>query len=87
MSIIFLVKYYAEFSRNCLINNNISAFRKVINLYISYKLDTCLRDFNTDCTLDNSLFGSVKITKMLVLINMDILVVLLDSILVHNFYY
>ena len=36
---------------------------KIINLYISYKLDRWSRDLNTDFTLSNCLFGSVKLTK------------------------
>ena len=34
-----------KFSGNCLANSNIFVFRKVINLHISYKLDTWWRDF------------------------------------------
>ena len=34
-----------------------------INLYISYTLDYQLRTLNTDFTLGNCLFGSVKLTK------------------------
>ena len=37
--------------------------KKVINLYISYKLNPQLRNLNTDFTLSNCLFGSVKLTK------------------------
>ena len=37
--------------------------KKVVNLYISYKLDTWLRDLHPDFTLGNCLFGAVKITK------------------------
>ena len=33
------------------------------NLYISYTLDTWSRGLNTDFTLDNYLFGAVKLTK------------------------
>ena len=29
----------AKLSKNCIINSNISGFRKVINLYINYLLD------------------------------------------------
>ena len=52
-----------KFNVNCLINNNISYFKKVINLYISYTLDTWSRDLNTDFTLRNCLFAAVKLTK------------------------
>ena len=44
-------------------NNNIYIPKKVINLYISYILDSLLRNLNTDFTLHNCLFGSVKLTK------------------------
>ena len=33
-----------KFNGNCLANSNIFVFRKVINLHISYKLDTWWRD-------------------------------------------
>ena len=52
-----------DFNGHCLIKNNISIPEKVINLYISYTLNTQLRNSNTDLTLINCLFGSVKITK------------------------
>ena len=35
----------------------------MINLYISYTLGPQLRNLNTDFTLANCLFGSVKLTK------------------------
>ena len=53
----------AKFSENCLINNNTSASRKVINLQISYTLDTCSRDLNTSFTSGNCLFGTMKLSK------------------------
>ena len=36
---------------------------KLINLYISYTLDSQLKILNTDFTLSNCLFGSLKLTK------------------------
>ena len=51
------------FNGHCLIKNNISIPKKVINLYISYTLDSQLRNLNTNFTLGNCLFGSVKLTK------------------------
>ena len=47
---------------NCLMNSNISVLRKVVNLYISYKLDTWSRGLNTDFTLGNCLFGPMNLT-------------------------
>ena len=44
-------------------NCNISIPKKVINLYISYILGLQFRNLNTDFTLVNCLFGSVKLTK------------------------
>ena len=37
--------------------------KNVVNLYISYKLDTWSRDLKTDFTFDICLFGAVKLTK------------------------
>ena len=37
--------------------------KNVVNLYIIYELDTRSRDSNTDSTLGNNLFGSVKSIK------------------------
>ena len=42
---------------------NISIPKKVINLYISNTLGLQLRNLNTDFTLGNCLFGTVKLTK------------------------
>ena len=50
-----------SFNGNCLINISIS--KKVIDLYISYTLNSQLRNLNTDFTLGNCLFGSVKLIK------------------------
>ena len=37
--------------------------KNVVDLSISYQLDTWSRDLNTDFTLRNCLFGVVKLTK------------------------
>ena len=52
-----------NFNGHCLIKNNISIRKKVINLYISYTLVSQLRVFNTDFKLGDCLFWSVKLTK------------------------
>ena len=39
------------------------SLKRVINIYISYKLGPLLRNLNTDFTLGNGLFGSVRLTK------------------------
>ena len=54
---------YINFDVRCLIKNNISIPKKVINLYTFYTVDPQLRNLNTDFTLGNCLFGSVKLTK------------------------
>ena len=48
---------------HCLIKNSIFIPKNVINLYISYTLGQQLKNLNTDFTLGNCLFGSVKLTK------------------------
>ena len=52
-----------NFSGQCLINDNFSILKKVINLYISDELSSWSRDLNTDFTLVSCLFGSVNLTK------------------------
>ena len=52
-----------NFNGHCLIKNNISIPKKVINLYISYTLGPQLRNLDTYFTLGNCLFRSVKLTK------------------------
>ena len=52
-----------NFNGHCLIKINISIPKKVINLYISYTLGSQLKKLNTNFTLGNCLFGSVKLTK------------------------
>ena len=51
-----------NFNEHCLITIFIS-LKKVINMYVSYTLSPWLRNSNTDFTLKNCLFGSVKQTK------------------------
>ena len=59
-----------NFNGQCLINNNVSILKEVINLYISHKLNPQLRHLNTDFTLNICLFGSVKL-KLRMLIQID----------------
>ena len=51
-----------NFNGHCLIKT-ISIPKKVINLYISNTLGLQLKNLNTDFTLGNCLFGTVKLTK------------------------
>ena len=51
-----------NFNGHCLINN-IYIPKKVINLYVSYTPTPWLRNLNTDFTLKNCWFGSIKLTK------------------------
>ena len=48
---------------HCLISNNISIPKKVINLYISYILNPYFRNLSADFTLKNCLCKTVKLTK------------------------
>ena len=43
-------------------NNN-----KVVNNYIVYELDTISNTRNTDYTIQNVLFGAIKVTKTLII--------------------
>ena len=51
-----------NFIEHCLIKNNISVSKKVINVYISYTLVPKLKHLNTEFTLSKCLFESVKLT-------------------------
>ena len=37
--------------------------KNIVNLYITYELDTWSKDLNTDFSLGICLFGTVKLTK------------------------
>ena len=52
------------FNGNCLISNNISVSKEVINLYISYITNPLLKNLNADFRLMNWLFGSTELAKM-----------------------
>ena len=53
-----------KFKGICLKQDSASFLHKnIVNLYITYKLDTWSKDLNTDFTLGDSLFGAVKLTK------------------------
>ena len=73
------------FNEHCLIKSNISIPKKAINLNISYMLNPWLRNLNTDFTLNNCLFGSVKLTK--IQINTNIVDAVQDLILIQNVHY
>ena len=53
----------AEFHANCLIRNEVYNFRKVVNLYISWTLDTWSSNLNPSFILNNCLLGSVMLSK------------------------
>ena len=55
-------KIFVKFNGSCLIKQNKSRFnRKIVNIYIVYDLDSNYNDF--DPTLQNCLFGAVKLIK------------------------
>ena len=61
-----LVNYHVlpdiDFNGHCLINNNIYTPKRVINLFISY-IPNPILNLNTNFTLNNCLFGSLKLNK------------------------
>ena len=67
-----------NFNEHCLIKNNITLPKRIMNLYTSYKLTPRSRNLDKVFPLDNSLFGSV---------NANIVATAYDLILVRNFYY
>ena len=52
-----------NFNEHCLVKSNTYIPKKVINLCIYHTLDEKLKNLNTDFTLVNYLFGSVRLTK------------------------
>ena len=71
-----------NFNGNCLISNNISVSKEVINLYISYITNPLLKNLNADFRIMNWLFGSTELTKM----NTNVVPTAQDLILVQNFH-
>ena len=59
--------------------------RNVVNLCISYELDTWSRELSTDFTLGNCLLEWLSYIKTLILINKDTIVMVLDLMHIHNF--
>ena len=58
------VKLDVEFKENFLKEDKATFTHwNVESLFIVYKLDTWSQDLNTDVTLNDSLFGAVKLTK------------------------
>ena len=53
-----------NFNGHCLINDNVSLPKRIVNLYISYTLNQWPRDSNTDFTLGSCFFGSAKLTNI-----------------------
>ena len=56
MCVIFSGNYLKE-------NKSIYPTKSAVNIYIVYKLDTIKSTRNTDFTIQNALFGAVKITE------------------------
>ena len=55
-------KMFAKFEESCLIEQDEFIFnKKTVNIYIIYDLESNL--INCDPTLENCLFGAIKITK------------------------
>ena len=51
---------YFQQSNNIIIPNN---NKNIINIYVVYKLDPISSTRNADYTIQNALFGAIKITK------------------------
>ena len=51
---------YFQQNSNIIIPNN---YKNVVNIYVVYKLDTISSTRYTDYTIQNVLFGAMKITK------------------------
>ena len=54
---------YVSFNGNCFKQDPITIPNNVINIYVAYKSDPISSTRNTDYTIQNALFGAMKITK------------------------
>ena len=54
---------YVSFNGNYFKQDPITIPNNVINIYVVYKLDPISSTRNTDYTIQNALFGAMKITK------------------------
>ena len=75
------IKIRLQFNKSCLKQPNKLTYdyRHKVNVYIVYELGVSSSS-DSDPTLKNCLFGAVTLTKMQMLKNMDILVLVLDLI-------
>ena len=74
-------KTRVDFNGSCLRQNKFA-----LNIYIIYEIS--VSDSNNSCpTLENCLFGAVKLTKILILISTNILDMVLDLIDVELFHF
>ena len=69
---------YVKFSGSCLKQDKVTFNHKTVKIYIVYDLKSTVSDF--DPTLINCLFGAVKLTKIVTLINISIVGMELDLI-------
>ena len=74
-------KFRLNFTRSCLKQSNKTAYKygKIVNIFIVYELKASSFNIN-DPTIKNCLFGTVTLTKMVILISIGILVMELDLI-------
>ena len=74
-------KFRLNFTRSCLKHSNKIAYKygKIVNIFIVYELKASSFNIN-DPTIKNCLFGTVTLTKMVILISIGILVMELDLI-------
>ena len=71
-------KVATEFKKSCLKQSKGSfTHRNVVNLIVVYELGAWSIDLNTISILGDCLFGAMKLTRLLILINMDIVVMVL----------
>ena len=54
------VKFSGNYAKE---NKSVYPVKSVVSIYIVYKLDTVSSSRNTDFTIQNALFGAVKITE------------------------
>ena len=82
------IKTRVKSDKICLMQDKVTfTQKKRVNIHIVYEINLCPVNVGKDFTLGNSFFGSIKLTKIMTLISINILVMLLVLMHVEVFRY
>ena len=82
------IKTRVKSDKICLMQDKVTfTQKKRVNIHVVYEINLCPVNVGKDFTLGNSFFGSIKLTKIMTLISINILVMLLVLMHVEVFRY